>query len=589
MPKTYTVKTPKGWHYYYKYNNLFKTGAGFLEKVDVRNDAGYVVAPPSRIEEKTYEVSESNEGVFAEYGVVPDVFIHRSQQQKTNTKEASPAVDPWVTDAITHGATEGQRDDTAMRLAGYFWSRGISQDIIRGVLTQFANNCKPPMDITDVERIVTSVTRYKQTKVRAFTDSVIPEPLCKVTATGEVDIVWPDNGVSISFTNVHRTNERLGCQLTVTHYQVGNLLGPVAFDMMSMSKRKEAVSMLSNMQNEDWAAILDVACRLARNAQEDTEEFVEMSEQSFTKDDSDYLIEYFMPKNQPTLIYADGGTGKSMIALATGMAVSSMVQPIESMNVPTFAGTVLYLDWETDKQEILTRINLIVNGLNRDGVTASHFPITYVRCSAPLATIQPKIQKWIADNGCDLIIVDSLIPALDGDPNDSDTARRFMNALRSFNSASLILSHTSKEGKLFGSSFWWNLSRNVWELSKDQDLNQNHIDLSLVHKKSNNSKLFKPLGIRMNFGPTGVKFDKINILDSNTRLADALSVRVRVMQLLGKQGAMTIKEISQTLSTNGSIVSENAISMACNRGKDQDFVLLVDPLNGSKKWGLRQK
>ena len=56
LPETYTVKTPNGWHYYYKYNNLFKTGAGFLNHVDVRNDAGYVVAPPSIFDGKNYHI-----------------------------------------------------------------------------------------------------------------------------------------------------------------------------------------------------------------------------------------------------------------------------------------------------------------------------------------------------------------------------------------------------------------------------------------------------------------------------------------------------------------------------------------------------
>ena len=38
LPDTTVVKTPRGWHYYYKYNPELKQGANRLEKVDIRND-----------------------------------------------------------------------------------------------------------------------------------------------------------------------------------------------------------------------------------------------------------------------------------------------------------------------------------------------------------------------------------------------------------------------------------------------------------------------------------------------------------------------------------------------------------------------
>jgi hypothetical protein len=41
LPDTTIVKTPRGWHYYYKYNPELKQGANRLEKVDIRNDGGY--------------------------------------------------------------------------------------------------------------------------------------------------------------------------------------------------------------------------------------------------------------------------------------------------------------------------------------------------------------------------------------------------------------------------------------------------------------------------------------------------------------------------------------------------------------------
>ena len=56
LPPTRIIKTPKGWHMYYKYNPSYPQGAGILPGVDIRNDGGFVVAPPSTIKDTEYVV-----------------------------------------------------------------------------------------------------------------------------------------------------------------------------------------------------------------------------------------------------------------------------------------------------------------------------------------------------------------------------------------------------------------------------------------------------------------------------------------------------------------------------------------------------
>jgi hypothetical protein len=281
-----------------------------------------------------------------------------------------------------------------------------------------------------------------------------------------------------------------------------------------------------------------------------------------------------------------------MLAIATAMSVSSLLPIIEGIKEPADTGAVLYLDWETDEAEVMQRMNFIANGVTQSGrsqfpLVREDFPLTYVRCTAALTALQPKIAKWTEANDCKLVIVDSLIPALDGDANDSETARKFMNTLRSFNCSALVLSHTSKEGKLFGSTFWSNLARNVWEVRKEQDLGQDYSDLALIHKKSNNSSLAKPIGIRMKFDKQNesVTFNKFNVADTTGTLAASLSVKSRIIQLLKSEGALSVKEIVQQL---GSSVTESSVGMALNRGSKTEFVLTTDAA-GVKRWGLLLK
>ena len=42
-PVPYCVKTPRGWHVYFQYDETVDQSAGRLFKTDVRNDGGYVV------------------------------------------------------------------------------------------------------------------------------------------------------------------------------------------------------------------------------------------------------------------------------------------------------------------------------------------------------------------------------------------------------------------------------------------------------------------------------------------------------------------------------------------------------------------
>jgi hypothetical protein len=50
------VRTPRGGrHYYFLYQPELKTGTNILPGVDIRNDGGYVVAPPSMTQIGRYE------------------------------------------------------------------------------------------------------------------------------------------------------------------------------------------------------------------------------------------------------------------------------------------------------------------------------------------------------------------------------------------------------------------------------------------------------------------------------------------------------------------------------------------------------
>jgi len=43
-----TVKTPRGYHYYFRYSPGIRNGVQVLKDCDIRSEGGYVIAPPSK-------------------------------------------------------------------------------------------------------------------------------------------------------------------------------------------------------------------------------------------------------------------------------------------------------------------------------------------------------------------------------------------------------------------------------------------------------------------------------------------------------------------------------------------------------------
>ena len=63
FPKTHTIKTPSGgYHLYYEYDPRIQQTANTFPQfphVDIRNDGGYVVAPPSSTEKGSYTIERN--------------------------------------------------------------------------------------------------------------------------------------------------------------------------------------------------------------------------------------------------------------------------------------------------------------------------------------------------------------------------------------------------------------------------------------------------------------------------------------------------------------------------------------------------
>jgi hypothetical protein len=140
-----------GFHLFYKYpTNLDQVYNSVGEDgVDIRADGGYVVVPPS---------SHHSGRCYAwqlegEPGSPPLSYISAPSGEEPKEKGS------WVTDTLETGVSDGQRNHTAARLAGYFISKNTPRDITTQILLDWDKKNRPPLGEAVVRTTVASVQR----------------------------------------------------------------------------------------------------------------------------------------------------------------------------------------------------------------------------------------------------------------------------------------------------------------------------------------------------------------------------------------------------------------------------------------------
>lgn len=200
-----------------------------------------------------------------------------------------------------------------------------------------------------------------------------------------------------------------------------------------------------------------------------------LTEQALTSHDFNEQIEFlipdFLPKNLITLIYADGGMGKSWLALAIAKLMAGRMN-------------VVYLDYDNPLSVLKERgVQNKLVGLG----TLFYVQRSKSRMAAPdmLAALEQKATAREYDNT--LFIIDSLRNFCDvNNDGKAMTAMDQIMNLREAGATVLILSHANKDGKNYqGSNNIRNSVDNMYRLTKiDSPLNEIRWVLSVKKERA---------------------------------------------------------------------------------------------------------
>ena len=297
-----------------------------------------------------------------------------------------------------------------------------------------------------------------------------------------------------------------------------------------------------------------------------------------------WLLEPLLQENQPTVLFGEGGSGKS--TLVKGLAICLSLGWIDNplgIAVLDDRYKIAYLDWEADSVASAWQHTALLAGF---GLPVS--PLLYRRCSRPLADDIDAVQHWIGEFQTNIVIVDSLALAAGGELNSSETATRFFEALRSLKQSAFIIAHQAKDPNvkrktIYGNVFFTNLARCVWQVTKSQERGRDQpLYLRLDDEKHNYSSQYEPLGFKLTYGP---ERDWIRIESTD---ADAVKERREeqgytpaIIQALKEAGKLSTKDLVAQVGGN-----PQSLRQVLYRLKGKGIIVSVPSGGKDAYWGL---
>jgi hypothetical protein len=382
----------------------------------------------------------------------------------------------------------------------------------------------------------------------------------------QYQLIWHEEHLSIRVDRLHTEKAGVYGEILIRTNAPGfhpHIHGPVHFNFISTSARKQLANHLKGTLVEDWADILEQTCYKVVEAHREGTPAIDMASHEMPEA-LGMRVAPILQEGAPTVIFGEGDSLKSYFA--TYLAVLTRLGT-PAIGLTPEPGNVLFLDYEEDEDTFWERLNLITAGLG----VAIPDGIYWRKMVEPLTAEMPAIQQLAWDHAIQFIIVDSAAPAT-MEPEAAEYTIAYFKALRSLNTTSLTIAHDTKASKgsglyPFGSAFWRNLARSLFHVKADR--NQEDVVISLKHTKANNGRRLAPLGFKFRFTeddediPAAVEIISAQAIDYDD-LAKDVPVAKRLLAMLNQP--MTIIEAAEMLD-----VPAETVGKAFRRGKGTLF------------------
>ncbi len=408
------------------------------------------------------------------------------------------------------------------------------------------------------------------------------DPVLK--AIGEsLFVVYKDRAV-LEFTRLSEHHDSLSAEVTVSN-AAGTVLHWARVNLVSTQGRGALVKAVEEAEpTGDWRPIIERSCRLVAKHVRAGDPAVELVPRP-----PDPLVQWsvdgWIPLNQMTVLFGDGGSGKSYLAL--GLSVTGLLdRPLTPRWRVVPLRRVLYLDWESDRIVQEARLWALCRGFRS---TPAEGRLLHRTMRRPLRDEITAIHAEVVRQEVDLVVVDSLAPACGPEPESADAVVPTFLALRSLAVTTLILAHVSKQSadskgpaRPFGSVFVYNLARSVVEARRSKSDGQGDdraLTVTLYLRKTNDGRPRPPSAVRFTFEPSGAVLCASGEPDSG-----GASLAFQIVEAL-KSGPKIPGQLAEELDTTPATIKK-----ALHRLENRDIVVRVGPAGGGRgkeqQWAL---
>lgn len=358
---------------------------------------------------------------------------------------------------------------------------------------------------------------------------------------------WEDPAVTVRVERIHSERDGLKGDLQIVSgvKPRDGILVDAVFNMSSQPTRNSMAKHLKEREESiDWTLLLEMVCLMTKQKWREGSPVYDLAKVDLSADPP-YLLYPLILEGASTVLFADGGSGKSMVAIAAGLSIAGGYDVIEGMH-PRRKGPVIYFDWEWDKESHAERLAAVCAGIGWN-----HIPegmIHYQRMTASLLDSLPQMRYRVAETGAIACIVDSLGFARGGEPNSADLTTRVFSGLRTLGIPALVLDHVAKgdpqSTHSFGSAYTFNSARMMWRIDVAKEEGMDNFYMAFVNTKSNR-KIQKGRGYNVNV-VTDEEEKLLSVAFQSTDWRDL------VEQGLKKTGTPLIQQLVELIEANRS-------------------------------------
>lgn len=416
-----------------------------------------------------------------------------------------------------------------------------------------------------------------------FTPPAAPpdEPALRVIGDG-LWVVWPSRGLTMEFSRFVDHRDTLMAEISVTSEQAGALHW-AKLNLASTQTRTALVRVLEEAESsQPWRSLVEAACRMVVDHWRAGEPATALRPAAPSA--GRWLVEPYVPLGEITVLFGDGGAGKSLLALALALA-GLIGHPLGNLWRIQPLRRVLYLDWESDAQAHAERLWALSQPLEAPPEGAILHRRLYRPLTEDLSTIRADCDRHEAD----LVVVDSLGAACGPEPEGADAAVRTLMAIRGLRGTKLVVAHVSKQGadtkgpaRPFGSVYVGNLARSTIEFRRQEEggAGDDGFAVTLYHRKNNHGRLGRAAGFAFEWGIDGA----LAVRRAEPDLSST-SLATRVLASL-RSGGMAADAIADELD-----VPARSVKSALARLDQQQKVTRLESVSGGRGnktlWGLR--